>query len=65
MSKPFVTHKLVVGKKKITGDEDFTMIDAWIKEPETDLEIIMPRAKQMMVDAQAVNTVIGASALLG
>ena len=63
-SEPFVTHKLIMGKEKISGDEDFTLIDAWIKELEIDLEIIMPGAKQMMVDAQICKTVIDTSALL-
>ena len=65
MSELSVTHKLTRGKKNITGDEDITMIDAWIKEIETDLEIIMPGAKQIMVDAQAVKSIIDASTILG
>ena len=46
------------------GDEDFTMIGAWTQELKTDLEIIMPGAKQIMVDAQAVKIVIDTSAVL-
>ena len=65
MSEPFVTHKLIMGKEKITGDKDFTTIDAWIKELETDSEIVTPGAKHIMVDAQAVKSIIDASTRLG
>ena len=46
--EPYVTRKLIMGKDKITGDEDFTIIDEWLKELYTDIEIIMPRAKIRM-----------------
>ena len=50
--EPFVTHKLIMNKERITGDEDFTIIDEWLKELYTDVEIIMPGAKLLMVHAE-------------
>ena len=52
-NEPFVTHKLIIGKERITGDEDFTVIDDWIKELHTDIEIIMPGAKRIMMESEA------------
>ena len=57
-SEPILTHKLIMGKQKITGDEDFTVIDEWIKELHTDLEIIMPGAKAIMLESEAQKSVI-------
>lgn len=61
---PLVTHKLIIGKDKITGDEEFTVIDSWIKELETDLEIILPGAKAIMVQAQTSQHIIDSPQLL-
>ena len=61
---PLVTHKLIIGKDKITGDEEFTVIDSWIKELETDLEIILPGAKAIMVQAQKSQHIIDSPQLL-
>ena len=52
-NEPFITHKLIIGKERITGDEDFTVIDDWIKELHTDIEIIMPGSKRIMQEAEA------------
>ena len=52
-NEPFVTHKLNIGKERITSDEDFTVIDDWIKELHTDIEIIMPGSKRIMQEAKA------------
>ena len=61
---PLVTHKLIIRKNKITGDEEFTVIDSWIKELETDLEIILPGAKAIMVQAQKSQHIIDSPQLL-
>ena len=50
---PPVSHKLIIGKDKITSDEEVRVLDSWIKELENDLEIILPGAKATMVKAQA------------
>ena len=60
---PLVTHKLIIGNK-ITSDEGFTVIDSWIKELETDLEIILPGAKAIMVQAQTSQHIIDSQQLL-
>ena len=64
-SEPLVTHKLIISKEKITGDEDFTVLNAWIEELETDLEIMVPGAKAIMIEAQASKTVIGGPQMMG
>ena len=51
-NEPFVTHKLLIGKDKITGDEEFTVIDEWINDLMTDLEIIMPGSKRLLKEAE-------------
>ena len=63
-AEPFVTHKLIIGKDKITGDEEFTVIDEWIKDLHTDLEIIMPGAKAIMKESEALRTTIDEAALM-
>ena len=57
-AEPFITHKLIMGKDKITGDEEFTTIDEWIKELQTDLEIILPGSKAIMLEAERRKTVL-------
>ena len=51
-AEQFVTHGPTTGKEKTTGNEDFTTIDDWIKDFNTDLEIIMPDAKITMKEAE-------------
>ena len=62
--EPYVIHKLVMGKDKITGDEDFTIIDERIKELYKDLEIIMPGAKHLMKEAESSKHTIDDQAML-
>ena len=47
-NEPFVTHKLIISKDQITGDEEFTVIDEWFKDLLTDLETIMRGTKARM-----------------
>ena len=63
-NEPFVTHKLIMGKDKISGDEEFTVIDGWINELYTDLEIIMPGAKAIMKESEVHKQVIDEPALM-
>ena len=62
--EPFVTHKLIMNKEKITGDADFTIIDEYLKELHTDVEIIMPGAKLLMQNAEKSKTAIDDQAML-
>ena len=62
--EPLVSHKLIMNKQQIRGDGDFTIIDEWLKELYTDVEIIMPGAKLLMQNAEKSKTVIVDQAML-
>lgn len=63
-NEPFITHKLLIGKDKTTGDEEFTIIDEWINDLMTDLEIIMPGSKRMMKEAEVSSIPIVESVMM-
>ena len=62
--EPFVTHRLIMGKEKISGEDDFTIIDDWSNELDTDLEIIVLGSKIIMKEAERMKHVIDESAML-
>ena len=62
--EPLVTHKLMLNKTALTGEEDYDSFDEWYSDMLDDFEILMAGSKQIMVEAEKDQSPITMTRLL-
>ena len=50
--EPIVVHKLLINKTPLNGTESFEAIDEWYEDMATDIEMILPGAKAILLAAE-------------
>ena len=51
-------HDLIVNKESLTGTESFEAIDDWYDDMATDIEMIIPGAKAILIEAEKMKRAI-------
>ena len=62
--EPLVTHKLMLNKTALTGEEGYDSFDEWYSDMLDDFEILMAGSKQIMVEAEKDQSPITMTRLL-
>ena len=62
--EPLATHKLLIGKERLTGAESYAFVDDWYEEMTMDIEFTMPGARQMFEESVRCKPVIDCGSVL-
>ena len=61
---PLVTHKLLLNKVALTGEEDYDAFDEWYSDMMDDFEILIPDSKRIMMEAEQDKSAITMTRLM-
>ena len=56
--EPIVIHELIMNKESLTGTKSFEAIDDWYDDMATDIEMITPGAKAILIEAEKMKSAI-------